>query len=50
MIEVGPGSALHSWLATAHATAAVVRPDHTVARSGRDISALCEAVPRFAIA
>lgn len=36
-----PGDALHSWLHRGHATAAVVRPDRTVARAGRDIVALC---------
>lgn len=49
LIEAGPDSALRTWLATARATAAVVRPDHTVARSGRDVSALCAAVPSFSL-
>ena len=47
--KVDPGSDLHSWLSGARATAALVRPDHTVARSGRDVTALCEAVPSFAV-
>jgi 3-(3-hydroxy-phenyl)propionate hydroxylase len=50
VIEVGPGSALYSWLTTAHAAAALVRPDNTVARAGRDVSALCASVPRFSVA
>ncbi len=50
LVETEPGSPLHSWLSKAHATAALVRPDHTVARSGRDVSALCEAAPRFSLA
>jgi 3-(3-hydroxy-phenyl)propionate hydroxylase len=50
LIEAAPGTPLHSWLSAARATAALVRPDHTVTRSGRDLSALCEAVPRIALA
>jgi 3-(3-hydroxy-phenyl)propionate hydroxylase len=49
-VEVRAGSPLHSWLSEAHAAGAVVRPDHTVARSGRDVSELCAAVPRFLVA
>jgi 3-(3-hydroxy-phenyl)propionate hydroxylase len=40
-----PGSALADWLAAGSASAAVVRPDFTVLRSGRDLSALCAALP-----
>ncbi len=36
-----PGSALGTWLRRGRATAALVRPDRTVARAGRDIAALC---------
>jgi 3-(3-hydroxy-phenyl)propionate hydroxylase len=49
LVEAGPGSDLRSWLSSARATVALVRPDHTVARSGRDVAALCEAVPSFAV-
>jgi 3-(3-hydroxy-phenyl)propionate hydroxylase len=42
-----PGTGLQSWLASAHATAALVRPDHTVMRFGRDIASLVESMPRF---
>ena len=35
------GSALETWLRGGRATAALVRPDRTVARAGRDIAALC---------
>jgi 3-(3-hydroxy-phenyl)propionate hydroxylase len=42
-----PGSALADWLAAGSASAAVVRPDFTVLRSGRDLSALCAALPGF---
>jgi 3-(3-hydroxy-phenyl)propionate hydroxylase len=36
-----PGDALATWLRRGHANAAVVRPDRTVARAGRDVAALC---------
>lgn len=45
-----PGSALANWLRSGHATAAIVRPDHTVLRAGRDLSALCRAMPTFSSA
>ncbi|HWS93280.1 MAG TPA: FAD-dependent monooxygenase, partial [Mycobacterium sp.] len=35
-----PGSALDAWLRRGHATAAIVRPDRTVMRAGRDAAAL----------
>ena len=42
-----PGSELARWLRRGRATAAVIRPDRTVLCAGRDLSALCAAVPRF---
>ena len=48
VVEAGPGSALRSWLASGHAAAALVRPDHTVMRAGRDVASLINSVPRFA--
>jgi 3-(3-hydroxy-phenyl)propionate hydroxylase len=50
VLEVMPGSPLHSWLADGKASAALVRPDFTVLSSGRDLAALCEAAPRFLVA
>ena len=50
VLEVGPGSSLYTWLEDGHATAALVRPDFTVLRAGRDVAALCGAVPRFLVA
>ena len=41
---------MHAWLSAGRATAALVRPDLTVARAGRDVAALCQAVPRFQVA
>lgn len=38
---------LAAWLRARHATAAVIRPDRTVMRAGRDLTALCEALPDF---
>ena len=35
------GSPLWAWLRRRHATAALVRPDRTVARNGRDLATLC---------
>ena len=50
VLEVAPGSPLHTWLADGKAAAALVRPDFTVLRVGRDVAALCEAAPRFLVA
>lgn len=36
-----PGDALAQWLRDGRATGALVRPDRTVLRAGRDVSALC---------
>jgi 3-(3-hydroxy-phenyl)propionate hydroxylase len=50
VLEVGPGSRLYDWLSDGRATAALVRPDFSVMRAGRDVAALCEATPRFRVA
>jgi 3-(3-hydroxy-phenyl)propionate hydroxylase len=50
VLEVAPGSALYKWLADGKAAAALVRPDFTVQRAGRDVAALCEAAPSFLVA
>jgi 3-(3-hydroxy-phenyl)propionate hydroxylase len=47
VIEAAPGSALHTWLTDGKAAAALVRPDFTVMRAGRDVAALCRDVPKF---
>jgi 3-(3-hydroxy-phenyl)propionate hydroxylase len=41
------GGDLERWLRRGHATAAIIRPDRTVMCAGRDLNALCVAVPRF---
>jgi 3-(3-hydroxy-phenyl)propionate hydroxylase len=45
----GPGTDLARWLRRGHATGAVVRPDRTVMRAGRQIDELCDAVPTFTL-
>ncbi|GFG70667.1 bifunctional 3-(3-hydroxy-phenyl)propionate/3-hydroxycinnamic acid hydroxylase MhpA [Mycolicibacter senuensis] len=45
-----PGSELARWLHRGHATAAIIRPDRTVMRASRSLSALVTATPRFASA
>ena len=47
VLEVHTGSALYQWLADGKAAAALVRPDFTVLRAGRDVAELCEAAPMF---
>jgi 2-polyprenyl-6-methoxyphenol hydroxylase-like FAD-dependent oxidoreductase len=41
LLVAQPGGALEPWLRRGRATAAIVRPDRTVMRAGRDVSALC---------
>jgi hypothetical protein len=50
VLEVQPDSPLHTWLANGKAAAALVRPDFTVLRADRDVSALCDAAPKFLVA
>jgi 3-(3-hydroxy-phenyl)propionate hydroxylase len=46
-VTAAPGSDLARWLRRGGATAAIIRPDRTVMQTGRSLSALCDAVPRF---
>ena len=46
VVTVPASSALARWLRRGWARAAVVRPDGTVARAGRDLRALAAALPR----
>jgi 3-(3-hydroxy-phenyl)propionate hydroxylase len=41
VVAAQPGSALGAWLRRGRATAALVRPDRTVMRAGRDLAAIC---------
>ena len=43
--RTAPGSELGRWLQHGRATAAVLRPDRTVMRAGRDASQVCTALP-----
>ncbi|MGW4213778.1 bifunctional 3-(3-hydroxy-phenyl)propionate/3-hydroxycinnamic acid hydroxylase MhpA [Lentzea sp. NPDC004789] len=45
LVVARPGSPLHHWLRRGRARAAVVRPDATVHSAGRDLAALCAAIP-----
>lgn len=47
VVSTDPGSELDHWLQRGRATAAIVRPDRTVMRAGRDTAALRNAVPSF---
>lgn len=47
VVVADPRSALHRWLRGGHARAVIVRPDRTVMQAGRDLSALCTALPTF---
>ena len=47
LVPAHPGTPLHRWLRRGHATSAIVRPDGTVLRAGRDLSALCADLPPF---
>ncbi|WP_426563326.1 bifunctional 3-(3-hydroxy-phenyl)propionate/3-hydroxycinnamic acid hydroxylase [Angustibacter sp. McL0619] len=50
VLEVQAGSPLYQWLEDGKAAAALVRPDFTVMRAGRDPAALSEATPRYPVA
>jgi 3-(3-hydroxy-phenyl)propionate hydroxylase len=47
VITARPRSELHQWLRDGRAHGAVVRPDGTVLSAGRDVSGLCDLLPRF---
>ena len=49
VLQVEPGSPLFQWLEAGKATAALVRPDFMVLRSGRNVAELCEAAPKFMV-
>jgi 3-(3-hydroxy-phenyl)propionate hydroxylase len=41
VLVAAPGGPLERWLRAGHATAALVRPDRTVARAECDVATLC---------
>jgi 3-(3-hydroxy-phenyl)propionate hydroxylase len=47
VVPVAPASELGRWLKQGRATAAIVRPDAAVMQAGRDVQALCDALPSF---
>jgi 3-(3-hydroxy-phenyl)propionate hydroxylase len=47
VIQAAPGSELDRWLRDGRATAAIVRPDRAVMQAGRNVQAICDAVPAF---
>jgi len=50
LVRPTAGSQLDAWLASGHATTALVRPDFTVMQSGKSLAAICGAAPRFSAA
>jgi len=49
LVVAHPGTELHRWLRRRRAHAAIVRPDGTVLRAGRDLSHLSAALPSFRV-
>jgi 3-(3-hydroxy-phenyl)propionate hydroxylase len=47
LVPARPGTHLHRWLRRGYAISAIVRPDGTVLRADRDLSALCAGLPPF---
>ena len=47
VVSVARDSQLGSWLKQGRATAAIVRPDGAVMQAGRNVAAICDAVPAF---
>jgi 3-(3-hydroxy-phenyl)propionate hydroxylase len=47
LITARPHSELHHWLRKGRAHGAIVRPDGTVLSASRDVSGLCDLLPRF---
>ncbi|MBV8293137.1 MAG: 3-(3-hydroxyphenyl)propionate hydroxylase, partial [Mycobacterium sp.] len=49
VVSVASDSLLGRWLKQGRATAAIVRPDGAVMQAGRNVQALCDAVPSFSV-
>ena len=47
LVVAAPGTELHRWLRRGGAHAAIVRPDGTVLRAGRDLTSVCVYLPAF---
>ena len=48
VVDAPAGTDLHDWLRTGRCTAALVRPDRTVMRAGRDLDSICAGAPALA--
>jgi len=49
VVSVSPESQLGRWLRGGRASAAIVRPDGAVMQAGKDVQALCDAMPSFSV-
>jgi 3-(3-hydroxy-phenyl)propionate hydroxylase len=47
VVPAAPGSEFDRWLRGGRATAAIVRPDRAVMQAGKNVGAICDAVPAF---
>jgi 3-(3-hydroxy-phenyl)propionate hydroxylase len=47
VVPAAPGSELDRWLRSGRATTALIRPDRAVMQAGRNIQAICDAMPTF---
>jgi 3-(3-hydroxy-phenyl)propionate hydroxylase len=47
VVAAAPGSELDRWLRSGRANTAIVRPDRAVMQAGRNIQAICDAMPTF---
>ncbi|HUO39553.1 MAG TPA: bifunctional 3-(3-hydroxy-phenyl)propionate/3-hydroxycinnamic acid hydroxylase [Mycobacterium sp.] len=47
VMPAAPGSELDRWLRGGRASAAIVRPDRAVMQAGRNVQAICDAMPTF---
>ncbi|HSS25861.1 MAG TPA: FAD-dependent monooxygenase, partial [Mycobacterium sp.] len=47
VVLADPGSELNRWLRNGRARAAIIRPDRAVMQAGRNIEAICDAMPSF---
>jgi 3-(3-hydroxy-phenyl)propionate hydroxylase len=47
VVLAAPGSELDRWLRSGRATAAIARPDRAVMQAGKNVRAICDALPAF---
>ena len=46
-MPAAPGGEFDRWLRSGRATAAIIRPDRAVMQAGKNIQAICDAMPTF---